>query len=224
MIKNKKMSMSENSTSVINLEPLKWRYAVKMFDANRKLSDEQLNLLLESARLAPTAFGQQPFKIIVVNNPAVRQELLAHSYGQEKVALASHLLVFAADTALGDDSVDHYMENAARIWNTTTEALAGFADAVKGTYNALGEQGRISWAQHQAHIALGTLLTVAAYNNIDACPMTGFSADKYDEILGLKAKKLKSTVIVTLGYRSAEDSTQHMSKVRKPVAEFIEIV
>jgi nitroreductase len=218
------MSAIETKNTAIDLEPLNWRYAVKAFDTDRKLSEEQLSQLLESARMAPTAFGQQPFKVIVVNNPAVRQELIAHSYGQDKVAAASHLLVFAADTALGDDTVDHYMAHAAKTWNTTTEALAGFSGAVKGTYNALGEQGRIAWAQQQAHIALGTLLTVAAYNGIDACPMTGFSTDKYDEILGLKEKNLKSTVIVTLGHRSTEDSAQHMPKVRKPVSEFVETI
>ncbi len=218
------MSAIETKSISIDLEPLNWRYAVKAFDADRKISDEQLDQLLESARLAPTAFGQQPFKIIVVNTPAIRQDLIAHSYGQEKVASASHLLVFAVDTALGDDSVDHYMANASKTWNTTLESLEGFSGAVKGTYNALGEQGRIAWAQQQAHIALGTLLTVAAYNGIDACPMTGFSTDKYDEMLGLKEKNLKSTVIVTLGHRSAEDNAQHLPKVRKPVSEFVETI
>jgi len=95
---------------------------------------------------------------------------------------------------------------------------------VQGTLASLSEEQKINWATKQTYIALGVLLTAAAEMDIDACPMEGFDAGKFDEILGLKALGLSAVVIAPVGYRSDEDVYSKMEKVRRPKEElFIHI-
>lgn len=204
------------------IESLNWRYAVKAFDTEQKISEDDLNTLFEVVRMAPTAYGQQPFKVLNIENQEIRNQLKAASYGQEKVANASHLLVFAVDTTLGDKTVDEYLQLASKARNIPVSSMEGFGKVVKATYQQLGEEGRIHWAAKQAYLAMGFLLSAAAQMHIDACPMEGIDPQKYEQILGLKEKGLKAVVAVTLGFRSNEDSVQYLVKVRKPMTDMVE--
>jgi nitroreductase len=71
------------------LEKLNWRYATKVFDPSKKVSDADFEILLESLRLTPSSFGIQPWKFVVVKNLEIREELVSHSWGQRQVADAS---------------------------------------------------------------------------------------------------------------------------------------
>ena len=215
-----------NSTVQRNdfLSAMDWRYAVKKFDSSAQLSDQEVAQLLEVVRMAPTAYGQQPFKVLNIRDKAVRQKLLSASFGQDKVVNASHLLVFAIDTGLGEESVQQYMELTAATRNISVEAVEGFGNVIKNTYQAFGKEGVEQWAAKQAYLAQGFLLAAAAVMKIDTCPMEGFDPAQYDEILGLKEKGLHATVVVTLGKRAEDDTTQSLAKVRKPMEQMVEVV
>lgn len=81
------------------IQSLKWRYAVKQF-SDRRIPDAEFKLLQDALALAPSSYGQQPYRIVVVEDPQVRQRLVEKANGKDKVALASHLLVFAIETRL----------------------------------------------------------------------------------------------------------------------------
>ena len=72
-----------------------------------------------------------------------------------------------------------------------------------------------NWNSKQAYIALGQVLHTCANLRIDATPMEGFKADKYDEILGLTEQNLKSILVCAFGYRSSDDANSSLLKVRK---------
>ena len=74
---------------------LNWRYATKKFDPTRKISNEDWKTLEQALVLSPSSFGLQPWQFIVVNDPAIREKLVAASWNQRQVADASHLVVFA---------------------------------------------------------------------------------------------------------------------------------
>ncbi|MEC5148185.1 NAD(P)H-dependent oxidoreductase [Chitinophaga sp. 212800010-3] len=206
------------------LNKLEWRYAVKKFDPAKKLSAEQLNRLMAATRLSASAYGLQPYKILVVENPAVRQQLRAASYNQPQITDASQLIVFARYNDLNETHVDDYINNISATRNLAPEQLQGFSGTMKGTVNSLGAEGAAVWGSKQAYLALGTLLTAAAAENIDACPMEGFDAAKYNEILGLKDKGLAAVVIAAVGFRAEDDVMQHAKKVRKPMEELVETI
>lgn len=200
---------------------LQWRYATKQFDATKKLSPEQLATLLEAMRLSASSFGLQPWKFIVVSNPAVREQLKAAAYGQPQVTDASHLIVLAAKTNLGDANADEFVADISKTRQIPIEGLAELGTMLKGSIARRTPEQNIEWAKKQCYIALGTLLSAAALEHIDAGGMEGFDAAKFDEILGLPALNLTTAVIAPVGFRSETDPTAKMAKVRFPKSEVV---
>ncbi|MCD0465572.1 NAD(P)H-dependent oxidoreductase [Flavobacterium sp. ENC] len=201
------------------LESLNWRYATKKFDAAKKISDADLNTIKEAVRLSASSYGLQPYKIVIVENPEIREKLKAAAYGQTQITDASQLFVFANDVNVGDEAVNNYIKNISETRGVPTEALAGFSDMMKGMISGLPADAKNTWTAKQTYIALGNLLSAAAELKIDATPMEGFNAAAFNEILGLDKLGLNASVIATVGYRHNEDDAQHHIKVRKSQEE-----
>lgn len=197
------------------LDSLNWRYATKKFDATKKITAEDLNTLKEAVRLSASSYGLQPYKVVIVENPEIREQLKAAAYGQTQITDASQLFIFANDLNAGADSVDDYINNIAQTRGIPADALSGFSDMMKGTIANLSPEAKNIWTAKQTYIALGNLLTAASELRIDATPMEGFNAAAFNEILGFDKLGLNASVIATVGYRHNEDDTQHYKKVRK---------
>jgi len=201
-------------------DKLKWRAAVKKFDNTKKLSKEQLSQLLEAIQLAPSSLGLQHFRVLVIENPETREKLKEAGYSQPQLTDASQIIVFAAETNINEEFGKNYIDLIANTRGVERETLAEFEGAVLGTINKLTDEQKLIWAQKQAYIGLGVLLSAAADLDIDATPMEGFDAAKFDEILGLKEKNLTATVIATVGFRAHDDFYSKQVKVRRPKEEF----
>jgi nitroreductase len=201
------------------LEQLNKRYATKKFDASKKLSAEELSTLLEAIRLSASSYGLQAYKVLVVENEAIRKQLRAAAWDQSQITDASQLLVFALDTNFDEKSVDHFVNLTAKTRSIDPSALSGYAEMMKGTFKRPKNEVQV-WLSRQVYIALGFGLVAAAELNIDACPMEGFDTAQFDEILGLKEKGLSSLVVLAVGYRSSEDGYQHLPKVRYSKEDF----
>lgn len=199
------------------IKDLEWRYACKKFDSTKKVSEEDFNKLLESLRLTASSYGLQPWKFVVVENTELREKLVAASWNQEQVKDASHLIVLCSPT-VDEAHIDRYLEDQAKTRNQNIEDLAGFKKMLMMIANKSPEDQYI-WAKNQVYIALGTLLTVCANLKIDSCPMEGFKAKEYDEILGLKDMGLTSMVVCPVGYRAADDKYGGLAKVRFPIED-----
>jgi nitroreductase len=199
------------------LGQLNWRYATKQFDPNRKISAQDWAALEEALLLTPSSGGLQPWKFIVVTDPATRARLRAAAYGQAQITEASHLVVLASKNDFNEADVDAHLKNVAKAQGVELEKLTPLRNMlVGGIVNSMDETARNAWARNQVYIALGNLLTSAAAFGIDACPMEGFDRAQFDEILGLKVEGLASAVIATFGYRAATDKHAQAPKVRFP--------
>lgn len=206
------------------IDKLNWRYATKKFDPSKKLSTEQLDELLKAVQLSPSSAGLQSYKVIVVEDPEIRKQLRKAAHGQAQLIDASQVIVFASETNLDEAYVKHFIDFVAEKRHIGRENLEGYEQMLMGNVNRLTEDQRIAWSNKQTYIALGVLLTAAAEMGIDACPMEGFSAVKFDEILGLREKNLTTVVIAAIGFRSEDDAYSKLLKVRKPGEElFIHI-
>lgn len=199
------------------IKALSWREATKQFDKEKKLTQEQLHTILEAARLSPSSYGLQPWSFVVVSDPALRARLSEASWNQPQITDASHLIVFTAKMP-GDALVDAYISDIAATRGVDAESFAGFAQTMKGTIANMDEAARLAWAQKQVYLALGVVITTAATLGIDACPMEGFDAQKYNEILGLTERGLHATVALPVGFRLAE---RGMQKVRFPEEQIV---
>lgn len=204
-------------------ESLQWRYATKKF-SEKKVSSEDLNKILEATNLSASSTGLQPYRIFVVGNPTLRKELGEGSFNVQ-IAASSHLLVFAAFDRITKEHIDAFISHLASERNIPEDALADFKTALIGGLLSRSDEENAAWAARQAYIALGTALIAAAELKIDSTPMEGFDPAKFDSLLGLTPKGLKSVVVLSLGYRDAEnDPYASLKKVRLPLAEFVTFI
>jgi nitroreductase len=201
------------------LENQNWRYATKKFDPTKKISTEDLNTLKEAIRLSSSSYGLQPYKVIIVENPELRAQLQGAAYGQAQVVDASHLIVFANETNVDNQSVDTYINRISETRNIPAESLAGFGNYMKGPINSMPDDVKKTWTEKQTYLALGNLLNAAAELKIDVTPMEGFVPAKVNDILGLNELGLNASLLAPIGYRSEEDATQYLKKVRKSNTE-----
>ena len=203
------------------LEQLNWRYATKSYDATKKISDEDWETLEQSLILAPSSFGIQPYKFIVVTDQAMKEKLRPAAYGQPQITDSSHLVVFIYKKVLTDADIEHFVERIAEVRGVERETLTDYENIMKGSAKKAVDGGYVeTWNSRQAYLALGFLLETAALLGIDATPMEGFDPAQFNEILGLT--DYSAVVLAAVGYRNAEsDWLANLPKVRFPKEELI---
>jgi nitroreductase len=204
------------------LKKLQWRYATKKMNPAQAVSDEKVDRIVEAARLAPTSSGLQPYEIIVVKSKAVREQMKPKAFGQSQITDGSHVLVFAAWDDYTPERINMMFDLHNTERNSKDEGWENYRKMLLGSYPTRGAEVNFQHAAKQAYIGLGTALIAAAYEEVDATPMEGFDPAGIDEILGLKARGLRSAVIVALGYRdTAQDWLVNLKKVRRSGAQFV---
>lgn len=201
------------------IEQLKWRYAVKDFDSSKKLSEEQINILQQALQLSVSSYGLQPYRFIIVKDPALREKLVPVSYGQSKVSNAALFIVFCIETKLDNSVIDRYLENFNKVNTLDEENLRRFKGVLQNAFNEKSQVQKEEWSARQLYISIGHLITVASAMDIDTCAMEGFYPHAYSEILGLEELGLKACAAVALGYRSPNDQHQFLKKVRRPIED-----
>jgi len=207
------------------LQALRWRYATKLFDPARKIPADAWQTLEQSLVLTPTSFGLQPYRFLVINDPAKRSELVAHSWHQKQVVEASHFVVFTARTEMSEADVDKLISRISDVRQVPAESLKAYRHMMVSDV-VHGERGKVAheWAARQCYIALGNLMTCAALLSVDACPMEGLNPREYDRILGLHGAGYATVVACALGYRSSSCKYATQPKVRYETADLIRVI
>jgi nitroreductase/dihydropteridine reductase len=208
--------------SEILLQKLQWRYAAKKMNPEKPVPQEKVDRILEAARLAPTSSGLQQFEIIVVKNKDVREKIKEKAWGQGQVTDCSHLLVFAAWDNYTPERINMMFDLTNTERNSKNEGWENYRNMLLGSYPTRDAEVNFQHAAKQAYIGLGAALIAAAFEEVDSTPMEGFDPDAIDDILGLRARALRSVVIVPLGYREEDkDWLANLKKVRRPTSQFI---
>ncbi|MCU0782236.1 MAG: NAD(P)H-dependent oxidoreductase [Akkermansiaceae bacterium] len=203
---------------------LNWRYATKAFDPARKLPAATLDALLEALVLAPSSFGFQPWKFLVVESPALRARLRAESWDQPQVTDASHLIVVTVRETLTEAHMDEHLARTMAVRGVTAEALAPLRGMMLGFISRMSPEQQFVWNSRQAYIALGQLMTSAAVMGVDTCPLEGISTAAYDDILDLAGSGYRTVCACALGYRAADDKYAALPKVRFPREQIVQVV
>ncbi|MCK8521498.1 NAD(P)H-dependent oxidoreductase [Aquimarina sp. D1M17] len=199
-----------------------WRYATKKFDPNKKISKENIDLIKRAVQLSVSSYGLQTYKVLIIKNHSIREQLKPASWNQSQITDASHVIVFCNYTQVAPQVIDDYINLTAKTRKLDIEVLKGYGDFMKMKVSEKSPEEICNWTKNQTYIALANLLSVCASLEIDACPMEGFEAEQYNKILGLTEKGLNASVIATIGYRSNEDESQYLKKVRKPIEHLFE--
>lgn len=210
------------------LEKLNWRYATKKFDPARPVPQDKIDKIVEAVCLAPTSSGLQPYELLVITNPDIKAKILPIASGQAQVVDASHILVFAAWDTYTADRINAAFDFVVEERQLTGEALDNW-DAYRhrllNAYVPRDARTNFEHAARQSYIGFGFAIAEAAMLEVDATPMEGFDADALDQLLGLRARGLRSVTMLPLGYRQADqDWLVGLKKVRRPKEEFVTVI
>jgi len=198
-----------------------FRHACKVFDENKKISDEEMHYILEAGRKSPSSFGMEAWKFLVITNEELKAKLRPFCWDQVQVTSCSHLVIILAGIEnakvesgmpkkrftrreMPQESLDFYMDIYAKHLAKTLSS----------------DENIYAWTAKQSYIALGNMMTAAAFIGIDSCPVEGFEKENVEEVLGLDTTKFQVAVIVPFGYRVNEQSTQ----LRLPFDEVVEFI
>jgi len=203
------------------IEQLQWRYATKKFDNTKLLDAKKMNTIKQAFNLTATSYGLQPIKLVIFSDKELQQQLVEHTMDQVQLAQASHVLVFCIERSIDKTYITEYFNRIKDIRNTPDSILNPFKEFLIDDFEGQSQATIEDWATKQAYLAMGNLLTVCAIEGIDACPMEGFSPDKYDEILQLTQQGLKSVLVMPIGYRAEDDMFAGFKKVRKDLNQSV---
>lgn len=204
------------------LEDLNWRYSVKKYDPTQRVSDEDLNKILEAIRLSPTSSGLQQFRVIVITNQETKEKLVPIAYNQQIVAECSHLLVFAAWDKYTAERIDNAYDYITEVRGLPQGRFNSYTERLKTAYLSQPEEQNFIHTARQAYIGLGLAVAEAAELKVDCTPVEGFDNKALDEFLNLGELGLRSVLLLPLGYRDEEnDWLLKLKKVRIPKEEFV---
>jgi len=180
-----------------------------------------MNTIKQAFNLTATSYGLQPIKLVIFSDKDLQQQLVEHTMNQVQLAQASHVLVFCIERSIDKTYITEYFNRIKDIRNTPDSILNPFKEFLIDDFEGQSQATIEDWATKQAYLAMGNLLTVCAIEGIDACPMEGFSPDKYDEILQLTQQDLKSVLVMPIGYRAEDDMFAGFKKVRKDLNQSV---
>ena len=201
---------------------LQWRYATKKMNPTKVVPQDTLERILEAVRLTATSSGLQPYEVIVVTNHEVREKIKPVAWNQGQITDSSHLLVFVAWDNYTADRINMMFDLVNDVRGVRNEGWEAYRQQVLKSYVGRDAEVNYQHAARQAYIGVGTALIAAAEEKVDATPMEGFDPAAVDEILGLRARGLRSVVLMPLGYRADEgDWLVNLKKVRRDRANFV---
>lgn len=203
---------------------LKWRYATKKYDASKIVSVENIAYIKEAIQLSASSYGLQAYKVLIIEDKAIREKLKPVSWGQTAITDASNLLVFCNYTEIKDETIENFIQLKADITEKNSADFKGYGYFMKAKLNEKSSNEINNWTSKQTYIALSNALNACAELKIDSTPIEGFEPEAYNEILGLAEKGLNASVVLAIGYRSEEDVNQFDIKVRKPLDELFEVI
>lgn len=206
------------------LDKLKWRYATKAMNGS-EVEQAKIDAIIEAASLAPTSSGLQPFEIIVVKNPEIKKKIRPVAWDQSVITDCSHLLVFAAWDTYTPERINKMFDLTNEVRGFKNQGWEDYRQMLLGSYPQRDAEVNFNHAARQAYIAFSQAIAAAAFLGVDSTPMEGFDPNAVDEILDLRAKGLRSCVLLPLGYRDAEnDWLVNLTKVRKSKDDLVTVL
>lgn len=210
------------------LQAFNFRHATKRFNPDKKVNAEDFHTIIEAGRLSPSSIGAEPWRFLVVQNEDLRQKLKKVSWGaQGQLDTASHFVILLArkNVRPGTEYLTHIMKEIKNVPDDVLEDMNKRYEMFQNDSLDLYESERSlwDWASKQTYIALGNMMSVAAFLGVDSCPIEGFSMKEVTQFLSdegiMNEDEFLPSVMVAFGYR-AEDSKR--AKTRQAYEDVIE--
>jgi len=206
------------------LDKLNWRYATKAMNG-QKVSQDKIDNIIEAISLAPTSSGLQPFEVLVITNQEIKEKIKPVSWNQSVITDCSHLFVFAAWDTYTADRINKMFDLVNTTRGFENEGWESYRQMLLGSYPKRDPEVNFNHAAKQAYIAFAHAMIACAVQEVDCTPLEGFDPAAVDEILALRAKGLRSSVLLPIGYRETDkDWLVNLKKVRKSKEDLVTII
>ena len=206
--------MKKEELRELLLQGFHFRHACKIFDENKKISDEDFQFLCEVARLSPSSFGLEAWRILIIQSQDLRKKLKPLCWNQKQITTASHLIAFITkkEKILKDKAwlKDAFKKKGAGL--ATPVYIAKFLSFLKANHGGTENE----WSHKQSYIPMTNMMSLASFLEIDSCPIEGFEPQKVSELLELDEME-EVSILCAFGYRKNEQKP----KIRRPLSEII---
>ena len=203
------------------VEALAFRHACKIFDETKKINDEELTYILEAGRKAPSSFGMEPWKFLVITNKELKEKLKPVCWDQAQITTCSHLVVVLAgiDCVKPESGeVERKFKRREMPQEKLDMYLNLYANHLKQTLSS--DENIYAWTAKQTVFAIENMMMAAAIKGIDSCAIEGFEKEKVEEILKIDTRKYQLSTIIPFGYRINPQSSQ----LREPLENVVEYI
>lgn len=202
-------------------EAMGFRHACKIFDENKKITDEDIKFILEMGVKSPSSFGMEPWKFLVITNEELKAKIRPACWNQVQITSCSHLVIVLA--AIDSVKPESGMPEKRFTRREMSQENLDFYMNLYSTHlknNLSTDENIYSWTSKQTYIAAANMMTGAASLGIDSCPIEGFDKVQVEEILDLDVTKYQLSMVLPFGYRINEQSTQ-LRLAYEDVVEYI---
>ena len=207
------------------VKTLEERFTCKRYDPNGHVSDEDFSMILEAARLSPSSFGFEPWKLLVIENPELVDEIRTQAWGAKRNADRTVVILAHRGVDARSKWAEHISRDVQGLSDEDVKAklekFAGFQrDEIRVAESA---RTLFDWAGKQTYIALANMLTMAAVLGVDATPIEGFNLNGLEELLvGHGLYNPSEWGVSVLAQFGVHDPTHRMSpKTRRPLDEVV---
>ncbi|MBU1642330.1 NAD(P)H-dependent oxidoreductase [bacterium] len=198
-----------------------FRHACKLFDETKKIADEEIRYILEAGRKSPSSFGMEAWKFLVITNEALKAKLRPACWDQVQITSCSHLVVVLAgiDSVKVESGIPEKRFARREMPQEKLDFYMGlYASHLKSVLSS--DENIYAWTAKQTAIAAANMMTAAAFIGIDSCPIEGFEKESVEAILELDTGRYQVSMLLPLGYRVNEQSSQ----LRLPFDEVVEFI
>ncbi len=202
-------------------EALDFRHACKVFDENKKISDEEMNFILDAGRKSPSSFGMELWKFLIITNEELKAKIRPLCWNQKQITTCSHLVVILCHidgARVGAGLVEQRVKRGGRDEDRQKQYLDLYGGFLKETLST--DEKTYAWSSKQTYLAAQNMMMAAAVMGIDSCPIEGFDKQKVEEVLGLESKKMQLALVLPFGYRVNKQSKQ----IREPLKNIVEFI
>ena len=201
------------------IKALNFRHACKLFDPKKKISKEQMNMIIKAAHLSPSSFGLEAWKFLVISSDKVKKILRPACWNQPQITDASHVIVILLNPKVAHPSHEYIKLNFERrgLSEDLTKAyIVRYKNHMET--EVFPRMSAYAWCSKQCYIALANIMTTAASEGIDTCPIEGFEKEWVEKVLNIDTEKYEVAVVVALGYRAKEQPPRR----RQPLENIVE--
>ncbi|MBL0709182.1 MAG: NAD(P)H-dependent oxidoreductase [Sulfurimonas sp.] len=202
-------------------EAIDFRHACKIFDENKKIGDEDIKEILTAGIKAPSSFGMEAWKFLVITNEELKAKLRPLCWDQVQITSCSHLVVILAkiDALKPASKIPEARFKRREMPQDKLDFYLGlYAGHLKETLKS--DENIYAWSSKQTYLAASNIMNCAATLGIDSCPIEGYDKKDVEDALGLDTKQYQLSLVIPLGYRLNEQSEQ-LRLSYEEVVEFI---